>query len=259
MNDLKNHTRVNDILLGPLERAAIKYCVSHMPAWVTPDTLTGIGLLGTVLIFVGYWFSRFDHNYLWLATFGFFMNWFGDSLDGGLARFRNIQRPRYGFFIDHTVDIFCELAIFLGLGLSGYVRFEIASMVLVSYLMVSIMVYIQMLVTGIFQISYGKLGPTEARAIAVLANIAIYFFGNPTITTPAGVFSLFDLIGLAAIVVIMAIFFINSFKQGRILSAQDNAARVKANLIKENKGKKKTFRRRSKAHPDRSPLNSLPG
>ncbi len=108
MSQMKPHQRVNDILLGPLERPALAWLAAHMPAWVSPDTLTGIGVLGAVIIFLSYSLSNVHSGFLWLASLGFVINWFGDSLDGTLARYRRCERPKYGYFIDHTVDAFNE-------------------------------------------------------------------------------------------------------------------------------------------------------
>ena len=158
MSDIKKHKRVNDILLGPLERPALQWLAAHMPDWVYPDLLTIIGTLGAVIIFLSYWLTNFDKGFLWLASLGLIINWFGDSLDGTLARYRNIQRPKYGFFVDHTVDALSEVLIILGLGLSPFIRFEIASLALIGYLLMSVLVYVRTCVKGEFVISYGGFG-----------------------------------------------------------------------------------------------------
>ena len=186
MSGIKDHERVNDILLGPLERPALQWLAAHMPAWMTPDILTGIGTFGAVLIAVSYWLTNYSEWFLWLASLGFVINWFGDSLDGTLARYRKIERPKYGFFIDHTVDALNETIIFLGFGLSPYLSFEIACLALIGYLLMSVLIYVSTAVSGVFKISYGKLGPTEIRAIAILLNIFIFFFVNRTINLPTG-------------------------------------------------------------------------
>ena len=102
--NIEKHKRINDIFFGPIERSLIAWLVQRMSRWVTPDVLTLIGFFAAILIGVSYWLTNYIKNYLWLATFGFMLNWFGDSLDGNLARYRKLERPRYGFFIDHTVD-----------------------------------------------------------------------------------------------------------------------------------------------------------
>lgn len=148
MNDVSTHQRVNDILLGPLERPALQWLARHMPSWMTPDILTLIGVMGAFVVVAGYGLSNLDRGFLWLASLGFLIHWFGDSLDGTLARFRHIERPLYGFFIDHILDAFCEVIIFLGLGLTPYVTFINACLCLIAYLMLSIVVFVRTYVVG---------------------------------------------------------------------------------------------------------------
>jgi archaetidylinositol phosphate synthase len=212
MKKIKKHKRVNDILLGPLERPALHWLAAHMPAWVSPDICTAIGVLGALLAMISYELSNINPNYLWLASLGFFTNWFGDSLDGTLARYRHIERPRYGYYIDHTIDVVCQVMIFLGLGLTPYISFNVACLALISYLLLSVLVYIRTYVVGEFRISYGKLGPTESRAIAVLLNTAMFFFGMQSITFGQAKISIYDIF-VAAIALLLTGFFINTARQ----------------------------------------------
>ena len=177
MKEVKPHRRVNDILLGPWERPALAWLAAHMPGWMSPDKLTAIGFAGAVLIMLSYALSTRSAAFLWLASLGFVVNWFGDSLDGTLARYRKIERPRYGYFVDHTVDSFNEFLIIIGLGLSPYVRFDVACLALIGYLLMSVLVFVRTYVDGVFQISYGKLGPTEVRVILIALNTAMVFSG----------------------------------------------------------------------------------
>src|ERR1044072_2761020 len=193
MDKIKEHTRINDILLGPLERPALHWLAAHMPAWVTPDTCTVLGPLGGLFILVSYRLSNVNPNSLWLASLGFFINWWGDSLDGTLARYRHIERPRYGYYIDHTIDVVCQVMIFLGLGLTSYIIFNVACLALISYLLLSVLVYIRTYVVGEFKISYGKLGPTESRVIAVFLNILMYFLGMQSLRFDGVMISVYDL------------------------------------------------------------------
>jgi archaetidylinositol phosphate synthase len=221
--DVKSHQRVNDILLGPLERPALLWLAARMPAWVTPDILTGVGLLASVLIFVSYWLTNVNKAFLWLACFGFLLNWFGDSLDGNLARFRKIERPRYGYFVDHTVDALSEVLIFLGIGLSPFVRFDLACLALISYLLMSVLVYVTTYVNNVFRVSYGRLGPTEMRLIAILANIVVFFMDNPTIRLPfnLGTGSFYDIVAVVISVLLFGIFAVVAIQQSIELNKQD--------------------------------------
>jgi archaetidylinositol phosphate synthase len=184
LSDIEKHQRINDILLGSLERPAINWLVRRLPEWVTPDHLTFLGLAASILTGVSYWLTNHNPAFLWLASLGFILNWFGDSLDGNLARFRKIERPKYGFFIDHTMDTISEVIIFLSLGLSPYVNFSLACLALIGYLCMANLVYITTSVAGVFRISYGSLGPTEVRVIAILSNTVLFFMGVPTVTLP---------------------------------------------------------------------------
>jgi len=186
MGDIKDHTRVNDILLGPLERPALQWLAAHMPVWASPDLMTVIGIIGALVILLGYALSSFHPAFLWMATLGFIINWVGDSLDGTLARYRHIERPKYGFFIDHVTDVLTEIIIIIGMGLSPYIKFSIASLCCIMYIAMSVLVYIRMNVMGEFKISYSKLGPTEVRVLAILLNIAMFFGGIYTFKLPIG-------------------------------------------------------------------------
>ncbi|HWQ84826.1 MAG TPA: CDP-alcohol phosphatidyltransferase family protein [Anaerolineales bacterium] len=221
MQDIKSHQRINDILLGPLERPALQFFARNMPAWVTPDKLTTLGVLGSVLIFASYILTSRDPAFLWLASLGFVINWFGDSLDGTLARYRNIQRPIYGFYVDHSLDAASESLIFIGLGLSPYVRLDLALLALVGYLLMSILVYIRTCVDGVFKISYGKLGPTEVRLIAIIANTVLFFSSNPQWITSVGTFGVYDLIVSVIIVLLFSFFITTTFQDIRRLQHVD--------------------------------------
>ena len=214
IKDIKEHTRINKILLGPLERPAIAWMVRHTPVWVTPDMLTFLGFLAAILIGVSYWLTTYSPAFFWLANLGFFLNWYGDSMDGNLARYRKIERPQYGFFIDHTVDTISEVFIFIGIGLSPYVNLELALIGLVGYLCMANLVYITTSVQGEFKISYGSLGPTEVRVIAMLANIVILILGNPVISLPVfGEVIFYNLVVIFVVILLFFFFFYTTITQ----------------------------------------------
>jgi len=222
MPDIKDHRRILDTLTGPYEKPLLIRIARRLPGWITSDMLTGIGVLGAIITFLGYWLTNYNANFLWLASLGFVMNWFGDSLDGTLARVRKIERPVYGFYIDHAVDAFNEIILFLGIGLSPYVRFELACLALIGYLLLSVLVYIRTCVKGEFTISYGKLGPTEARLIAIAANVLVLIVGNPVINVIAFSLSIYDLIAILVIFVLVIISIGTTIKQARLLSRMDS-------------------------------------
>ena len=219
MEKLKKHKRVNDILLGPLERPALHWLAVHMPVWVTPDTCTAFGVVGALLTMISYGLSNYNPNYLWLASLGFIVNWLGDSLDGTLARYRSIERPRYGFYIDHITDVVCQLMIFLGLGLTPYVSFNIACLALIGYLLLSVLVYVRTYVVGEFKISYGGLGPTESRVIAILLNTSMYIFGRQNIFVGQWAFSIYDIFVAGLALLLMGFFLNTATREARRLAA----------------------------------------
>jgi phosphatidylglycerophosphate synthase len=237
LKSIKKHHRVNKILLGPLERPAIAWLVERMPHWVTPDHLTFLGLFASVLIGVSYYLTNFDKNFLWLANLGFFLNWFGDSLDGNLARFRKIERPRYGFFIDHTIDTISEVIIFGSIGLSPYVDLNLALLALVGYQCMANLVYITTSVRGEFKISYGSLGPTEVRVIAMIANAVIFFIGNPKIQLPVlnQPVMLYNLLLMVVIFLLFFFFTYTTITQGIKLERKDRKKWLKK--LQKNKEK----------------------
>jgi phosphatidylglycerophosphate synthase len=214
MGGTSKHERVNDILLGPLERPALRWLAAHMQKWVTPDFCTGVGVLGAVGILVSYGLTARDPIFLWAASGFYVVNWFGDSLDGTLARFRKIERPIYGFFLDHTVDAVVEVMIFLGFGLTPHVSYVAASAALIAYLLLAILVYVRTAAVGEFRISYGKLGPTEIRVLAILLNSWMYFGGVQTMSltfSPRAVLTLspYDL-AMGAIALLLLWYFVST-------------------------------------------------
>ena len=146
-----------------------------MPRWVSSDMLTFIGFVGACVIATGYALSNLSLQWLWLSSFGFLLNWFGDSMDGSLARVRNTQRKTYGFFIDHNVDVINETIMFVGVGMSPLINLSFAMLALVAYFMLSVYVYIDCHLKGEMKLTYGGLGPTEFRLLVVLVN-TLYIF-----------------------------------------------------------------------------------
>jgi archaetidylinositol phosphate synthase len=220
MSAPKKHERINDIFLGPLERPALAWLVTKMPPWVTPDSLTFLGFFASILIFVSYLLCNLDTRFLWLASFGYVVNWFGDSLDGNLARYRHIERPKYGFFVDHTIDALSQLLVFTGIGLSSFVDLRVAWFTLIGYLLMEVLVYITTYINGTFRMSYGKLGPTEVRFIAISVNTIVFFTHNPIIDLGFVHFTLFELfVGIIAF--LLYYFFITTSIKDAIGIAQE--------------------------------------
>jgi archaetidylinositol phosphate synthase len=235
MTNVEKQKRENDILLGFLERPALRWLAANMPLWITPDILTWIGIGASVLIFASYILTNINPAFLWLASLGFIINWFGDSLDGTVARYRHIERPRYGFLIDHWVDAISAVLIFIGLGLSPYVNLVVASFGVIAYLLVSIMVYLITYVTGVFTMTNAKIGPTEIRLLAILSNTAIFFIGDAAIRLPLiGTTTLYTLIVASLALVMFLYFMINTGIQAHKLALLDEK-RLERRLAKKGK------------------------
>ena len=171
----KQAARIQTSILNAAEKKILVYLAERMPSWVTSDMLTFVGFLGSILIAAGYALSNLNLHWMWLSCFGLFVNWFGDSLDGSLARVRNTQRKTYGFFIDHNVDVINETIMFIGFGCSPMVNMSFAMLALVGYFMLSIYVYIDCHLKGEMRLTYGGLGPTEFRIIMFFINIAFMY------------------------------------------------------------------------------------
>jgi phosphatidylglycerophosphate synthase len=157
-------------LLAAPERRLLRAIAARLPRWVNSDHLTGLGVLGAVATGAAYALTAYDVRWLWLASAALALNWFGDSLDGTLARVRQVERPRYGYYLDHLVDAFSTAVVGVGVGLSPFVRIEVALLLVVAYLALSINVYLETAVFGVFRLGYGRIGPTEARIILIVLN-----------------------------------------------------------------------------------------
>lgn len=168
---MKPMQRVNDSFLGPIERPTLAWIAARVPATVVPDHLTALGVVGGLITAAGFLLSRLSLTWLWLASVGLVINWFGDSLDGTLARVRRIERPRYGFFIDHTSDLFCQIITFLALGASPLTHFGAACLGLITFLLAFVYSLITAHARATMRVTYFYFGPTEIRALLLLGNL----------------------------------------------------------------------------------------
>lgn len=202
--NISNNKRINNAILSPLEKKFLRFLAKRTPEWLSPNVLTLVGFLGSVIVFFGYWLSSVNENFLWLASFGLICNWYGDNLDGTIARYRKIE-TKFGFYIDHNTDAFGEMLIGIGFGLSPYIRFDIALLLVIAYLLLNIQVYTYAYATKIFRISYGKIGATEFRAFAIFINILLYFCEFQQISMLHQEWSLFDFMALIFISIMIII------------------------------------------------------
>ena len=220
--------RIQTSFLNAVEKKALVWLAERQPRWVTSDMLTVVGFLGAVIIAVGFILSNVNVNFLWLASFGFVVNWYGDSLDGTLARVRNTQRPVYGFYIDHTTDAINEVLMFLGAGMTPFMHFGLAAVILVIYLMLTLNVTMNAHLKGEFRLTYAKLGPTEFRLICIVANVLIICvkplqeFSREIMWLGSTVsLHLLDVVGVVIFIVLVIIYCTTIFQDGRAYAKAD--------------------------------------
>lgn len=213
--------RVQKSFLTPLEDPVLRWLARRMPARISPDNLTLLGFAGAVIAFAGYVLARFDAAFFWLASFGIFVNWVGDSLDGQLARMRAAERPRYGFYVDHVTDIFSQLFIGVGLALCGYVRPEAAGLALIAYLMVVAATHVAESVTGELRLSLCFIGPTELRCAVVALNTFLLLDPPHPLLTFGVPLSAVDLFVIAMSLVALTALAIRSILQARKIGLSD--------------------------------------
>lgn len=205
--EFKNATRQQTSLLAPLERVCLSWLALKMPPWVKPDHLTLLGFTATLMAGACYALSRWWAPSLLIVNLFIAINWFGDSLDGTLARARNKQRPRYGFYVDHMIDSFGAVFLLCGLALSGYMSWTIAFVVLVTFLLLSIELYLAAYTVGTFKLSHYKFSPTELRVLLMIGNVRAFL--HPTAHLFGSEYRLFD-VGSAIAVALMLVILIIS-------------------------------------------------
>ncbi len=201
--------------LASIEKKCLAWLAHRMPPWVNSDHLTLLGFLAMLLAGLSFWLARWNPLGFLLVVFWLGINWFGDSLDGTIARVRNQQRPKYGFYVDHMVDTFGALFLLSGMMLSGCMSPAIAAGLLIAYFMLAIEVYLSAYTLGTFHLSFWKIGPTELRIILAVGSIALYRGSTANI---AGVhYRLFDVGGAVAIAGLTVTVIIAVIRHGLLL------------------------------------------
>jgi archaetidylinositol phosphate synthase len=193
----KDALRLQESFTASAERKALAWLAARLPARVNSDHLTLLGFVAMFLAGASYAMARTNRAGLLLATFFLALNWFGDSLDGTLARLRNRQRPRYGFYVDHMIDTFGGFFLMGGLAISGFIDWRVAVGMFIAFLMLSVEVYLAAYSVGIFQLSFAKFGPTEIRILLALGNVALWF--HPDTRIFGSSYRIFDVGGIIAI------------------------------------------------------------
>jgi phosphatidylglycerophosphate synthase len=221
---------VNESALGALERPVLAWLSQRVPLWITPDRLTLLGITGALTASVGYIASRWSLQWLWLACAGLLLNWFGDSLDGTVARLRRIQRPRYGFFVDHTSDLFSQSLVFLALGMSPCAQLRIACLGAIAFLMAFVYSLICVEVRNTLRVTYFGFGPTEMRALLIAGNLFTLRTGifdvRPWLTPlggGVGLVTVYDIVIVILFTVTILVLLMLALRERRELAYEDPA------------------------------------
>jgi phosphatidylglycerophosphate synthase len=188
--------------------------------------LTLTGFVGALICGLAYGGSCLSPALLWLASVGLIINWFGDSLDGTLARFRNIERPRYGFFIDNTTDLLSQMCIFFGFGASPYMRFDVACLGLAGYYMVSFFNLIKAMDTRLIKIGFFGVGPTEIRLGFICYNFLLLMVGPWSINTSFGAMSPIDAVVIITLAAVLISLILTIWSEGRRLAKEEISLRA---------------------------------
>jgi archaetidylinositol phosphate synthase len=215
-DDVKLHLREYGGLLEVPEKKALLWLVRRTPLWINSDHLTVLGLVSMLSAGAFYWAARWNKWTLWLVVLSLALNWLGDSLDGTLARFRNCQRPRYGYYVDHVIDLIGTAALLGGLACSGFMNPLIAVALLSAFALVEAEVFLATHVQQIFRLSCFHIGPTELRI--VLAAGTLHLLHSPWVHIGgSGPFLLFDIGGIVSIAGLLSALVYSALRNARAL------------------------------------------
>ncbi len=214
------HARHHGSVLATLEKRALVWMAHRLPRAVGSDHLTALGLLSMLAVGAAFAWSAHDPRVLYLVPALLVLNWFGDSLDGTVARVRNRQRPRYGYYVDHVVDVVGSAALFGGLALSGGMHPVIALVLLVAYVAAMAEVFLATHVTQVFRLASFGFGPTELRIVLAVGAVALV--GRPMVHLPVmGQVPLFDVGGVVATAGIATAFLAAAVRTARQLAVEE--------------------------------------
>lgn len=215
----KNAIRLQESFTAAPERRVLLWLAARIPKKINSDHLTLIGFVSMFLAGASYALARWSSLGLLLATIFLALNWFGDSLDGTLARFRNCQRPRYGFYVDHIIDSLGALFLMVGFAISDFIDWRVAAGMLVAFLLLSIESYLASYTLGVFRMSFAKFGPTEIRILLAIGNVALWH--RPDAKVPGLSWHVFDFGGVVAIAGMFLMFLASTILHTRTLYKQE--------------------------------------
>jgi phosphatidylglycerophosphate synthase len=220
--------RSKQFLLAHHEQRVLEWIARRLPARVRPDHLTALGVVAAAGIAAAYVLSNGARGWLWAATALLVVHWLGDSLDGTLARVRRIERPTYGYYLDHLVDALATALIGIGLGLSPYMLLATGLLIVVAYLVLSINTYLETYAFGVFTLGYGRVGPTEVRVLLATLNVLIALGVGLGFQVAGLGLTVLDLLGLGVATVMVSALCVRAARNLRVLAAREPASRVRA-------------------------------
>ncbi len=212
---------INTGITAKAEEKAKEWICPRIPKWVNSDMLTVLGFIGSIIIAVGFVLGFFNKFYLILVIAGLLINWFGDSFDGSLARYRKNTRPNYGYYIDHIIDGIAIFIFGLGLGLSGFVRIEIGLLFVIAYLLLIVHVELVTYVQNEFKYSFGLFGPTEFRIVGALLATVMFFVPVKYFGVLGYYLTQYDLFAVFAIIIMFLIILFSVITKGIELEKVD--------------------------------------
>jgi phosphatidylglycerophosphate synthase len=214
-NEVSMHVREYGGLLAIPEKKTLLWLARKTPCWINSDHLTLLGLFSMIAAGLAYWTAGRNKYALLFVVISLFLNWFGDSLDGTLARFRNCQRPRYGYYVDHVIDLFGTTALLSGLAFSGYMSHLVTLALLAAFVLVEAEVFLATHVQQVFRLSCFRIGPTELRIILAIGTL--YLLRSPQVHLAGREFLLFDIGGGIATAGLCTAFVFSSIRNTRAL------------------------------------------
>ena len=212
---------INTAITAKAEEKAKEIICPRIPKWIGPDHLTFIGIIGIVIVSIGFILGYLNRYYLGLVPLGLIINWFGDSFDGSIARYRKRTRPNYGYYIDKMVDAIVMIVFGLGLGLSGFVKIEIAILLTAIYLAMIINVDLLVYVKGEAKNSFGWFGPTEIRIIGIIISAVMFFIPVKSYDIYGYLVTQYDIVILVLSVLMFLILISEIVKNGIRLNKED--------------------------------------
>src|SRR5687767_3570111 len=215
------HVRQHNSVLAAAEKRALIWIAERLPRWIKSDHLSALGLAAMAGAGASFWMAQSDPVAgAVLVVLCLLLNWFGDSLDGTVARVRNQQRPRYGYYVDHVLDLAGTAMLFAGLAASGYMTPGVAVLVVAAYYLVSAETFLATHSRGVFKMAFLGVGPTELRVLLAAGAVALI---NTPMVAPFGIepVRLWDLGGVIGAAGMIGAFMAASWNNGKALYAEE--------------------------------------